>query len=384
MEARSLRSSIAFYLLLVATGPIFAASHRTENFIVTAPNRQQAVQVAEAAERFRRDLSLEWLERELPRWPEPCPIRVDVDPRKGAGGATSFSFQNQQPFGWEMNIQGSFERIMDSVLPHEVTHTIFATHFGGPLPRWADEGACTTVEHASERQKQEGWLIQFIQEQRGIPFNQMFAMTEYPNDILPLYAQGYSVARYLIAQGGKPKFVRFVGEGMSTNNWNIAVQKHYGYDRLGDLQLEWQDWLVRGQSVSDIRRDDSNDSDVVLASATIPERRAQPRARGERPVIEGQESDPFETRAASLASSDGWYARQVNSKPTQTNLDSGSKKQPTASRLPPTRTARIDRSRQARTVTPPTRSRGQGSSSSDDSGWTSLSIRSQRDSSLLR
>ena len=37
-------------------------------------------------------------------------------------------------------------RILDSVLPHEITHTIFATHFGQPLPRWADEGACTTVD----------------------------------------------------------------------------------------------------------------------------------------------------------------------------------------------------------------------------------------------
>ena len=68
-----------------------------------------------------------------------------------------------------MKIQGSRERILDSVLPHEITHTIFATHFGRPLPRWADEGACTTVEHASEKAKQDKLLIQFLLTDRGIP-----------------------------------------------------------------------------------------------------------------------------------------------------------------------------------------------------------------------
>ena len=111
-------------------------------------------------------------------------------------------FDRGRPFGWRMSIQGSYQRVMDSVLPHEVTHTIFATHFGQPLPRWADEGACTTVEHESEKNKQHHNLIRFLQTRRGIPFNKMFAMKEYPPDVLPLYAQGYSVTRYLIQQGG--------------------------------------------------------------------------------------------------------------------------------------------------------------------------------------
>jgi hypothetical protein len=31
-------------------------------------------------------------------------------------------FRARQPFGWTMTIQGSRERVLDSVLPHEVTH----------------------------------------------------------------------------------------------------------------------------------------------------------------------------------------------------------------------------------------------------------------------
>ena len=101
---------------------------------------------------------------------------MQVGQRLGAGGGTSFVFDHGEVFGWEMSIQGSLERVLDSVLPHEVTHTIFATHFRRPLPRWADEGGSTTVEHASERNKQQRMLVAFLQTGLGISFSQMFAM----------------------------------------------------------------------------------------------------------------------------------------------------------------------------------------------------------------
>src|SRR5258708_36067887 len=89
----------------------------------------------------------------------------------GAGGATTFSFfpnaqGSAEVCNWDMQIQGSLERILDSVLPHEVSHTIFACHFRRPLPRWADEGAATLAEHESERSRQEQTLKQGIRTQR--------------------------------------------------------------------------------------------------------------------------------------------------------------------------------------------------------------------------
>jgi hypothetical protein len=219
-------------------------SVRSEHFIVTAPSEEFAREVCVEAERLRKDLAIEWLGRELPPWRGPCPITVRF--QSGAGGATSFMFDNGVPFGWTMNIFGPPERILDSVLPHEITHTIFATHFGGPLPRWADEGACTTVEHASEKAKQDKFLIEFLHTDKGIPFNQMFRMTEYPDPILPLYSQGYSLTRFLLQQGGKRKFVNYVGDGMATNNWGEATRKHYGFKNLSELQVTWVEWVRSG------------------------------------------------------------------------------------------------------------------------------------------
>lgn len=241
MEARTIRWALCACL------PIFlGASYRTQNFIVNAPTQAIAKQVGDSAESFRRDIAVEWLGEPLQAWAQPCPIQVQVGEKLGAGGATSFVFDRGEVFGWQMSIQGSLERILDSVLPHEVTHTIFATHFRRPLPRWADEGACTTVEHTSERTKQQQMLIQFLKTGRGISFSSMFAMKEYPADVLPLYAQGHSLASYFIAQGGKQKFLKFVADGLQDENWSRTVQAHYGYEDLRVLQTTWLDWVRNG------------------------------------------------------------------------------------------------------------------------------------------
>jgi hypothetical protein len=222
------------------------AGYRTQNFIVEAPSPQMAEQIGRAAEKYRRELAIDWLGKEMANWSQPCPITAQVAPHLGAGGATSFVFEHGEVFGWRMTIQGSLERILDSVLPHEVTHTIFATHFRQPLPRWADEGACTTVEHASEKAKQQQMLVNFLQTGRGIAFSKMFAMREYPRDVMPLYSQGYSLARWLVAQGGRRKFLDYISDGLRDENWTRATKQHYGYDSLRTLQETWLAWVAQG------------------------------------------------------------------------------------------------------------------------------------------
>lgn len=241
MDARIIRA-----VVLTAVLASLGAGYRTPNFIVEASNEGLAQRVGLAAEKYRRELAILWIGEEFPDWKEPCPITVQVAPHLGAGGETSFIFDRGQVFGWKMRVQGSEQRVLDSVLPHEVTHTVLATHFRQPLPRWADEGACTTVEHASERNKQQNLLIRFLQTNKGIAFSQMFAMKEYPPDMLPLYAQGYSLARYLIEQGGRRKFVEFVGEGLKRESWGSATKAYYGYDNLAKLQNSWLEWVKQG------------------------------------------------------------------------------------------------------------------------------------------
>jgi len=244
------RPALALALVLqlaVGLPSVFAAGYKTTNFVVSAPTPQLAKEIGDAAEVYRRQLALEWIGKEMPSWSKPCPINARVAPNLGAGGATSFVFDRGEVFDWKMNIQGSRERILDSVLPHEITHTIFASHFRQPLPRWADEGACTTVEHRSEIAKQERMLIDFLKHQRGIPFNQMFAMKDYPSDVMPLYSQGHSVAQWLIESGGRREFLNFLADGMQDDNWQRAVHQHYGFENLVAMQTSWLGWVKDGR-----------------------------------------------------------------------------------------------------------------------------------------
>ena len=222
--------------------------YETANFVITnAPTAEFARELGEAAERWRRDLAILWLGQEMPNWSAKCPIKVKVG-NYGASGDTTFKFNYGEVYGWDMNVQGTRERILDSVLPHEISHTIFASYFRRPLPRWVDEGAATSVEHISERSNYRRLLLEFVDPavRRAIPFNRMVEMQEYPQDFLPLYSQCNSVAEFLIGQGGHRRFIAFAKDGLDTNDWNAAALKHYGYDNLGDLQVVWIRWVGEG------------------------------------------------------------------------------------------------------------------------------------------
>src|SRR4051794_32787584 len=107
MEARSLRAAIVIAAAIALTigqtaSQSLAAgraypSVRSQDFVVSAPTVELATEICQAAETYRRDLAIEWLGQEIPEWPGICPIRADVSPQLGAGGATSFVFQGRVP-----------------------------------------------------------------------------------------------------------------------------------------------------------------------------------------------------------------------------------------------------------------------------------------------
>ena len=248
MEAESWRHHLyrwaTVVVLLLWVTPVDGAGFRTRNFIVQASTPQLAQAVGQAAEKYRHDLAQYWLDKPLPPWPAPCPIRVNAGPHLAAQGVTTYNPAPVRDF--QMEVVGTTERILDSVLPHEVTHTVLATHFGRPLPRWADEGICTTVEHDAERSKHEAKLREFLSSRRGIPMNHLFLMKEYPADVLPMYAQGYSVCQFLIAQKGPREFIDFLHDYMQHPSWTANVRRHYQYESLAELQKYWVDWVSSG------------------------------------------------------------------------------------------------------------------------------------------
>ncbi len=315
----------------------------SQNFIVFAATPQFAAQVSQAAEEYRSKLATYWLGKELPSWSERCPVHVLASPQLGAGGETRFAPVPGGVGNWMMQVQGTEERVLDSVLPHEITHTIFATHFApynsAPpfdryLPRWADEGACTTVEHEEEKSKHRHFLQDFLRTGRGIAFNKMFGLKDYPKDILPLYAQGHSVVQFLLDQGGPRKFVGFLEDGMRNGAWQVAMKTHYEYESIGELQTQWNRWLRDGSPKSlagyaPSMRSDAPASSIALASTAAPAKinaklgSFERRTPSEEVLAQTAPSPLKGLEGASYTTGDSWYRSRLRAVASGTALSAG-------------------------------------------------------------
>ena len=219
------------------------ASFQTKNFTVTAPNDQIAQQVGQYAEKYRKEKALLWLGKEMAPWGRPCPLKVEI--KANPGGATTFAFDKGAIWDQEMNVQGPLERVLNSVLPHEITHTVFAYHFRCPLPRWADEGGSVLSEDDIERKRHDELVRQSLAGGRAFRLRVLFDMKQYPEsgmDIMTLYAEGYSLVRFLVETTDRQEFLRFLGDGMK-QGWDYAVRTHFAMNRVEDLEECWLKWL---------------------------------------------------------------------------------------------------------------------------------------------
>lgn len=234
------------WTVLVLVNISQAATYSTKNFTVTASDPRVAEQMANRAEDLRKTLANFWLGKTMPNWYERCKIKVDYG-NKLPGGSTSFSFHKGEVYGWDMQVWGTVERIYDSVLPHEITHTILASHFRTPVPRWADEGAATFTEHEAERAKYRQQLYLALKSNKGIPLEHLFTIEEYPTEAMPLYAHGFSLAEFLIRQRGPHYYVSFVDQCLAEEmTWDELVYQYYGYASLQNLQNDWIAWVRDG------------------------------------------------------------------------------------------------------------------------------------------
>lgn len=296
MDARTFARLLLTLLWLIPATKSFAAPQRgvrSENFIIYAEDPEHAQQISIAAEKYRKKLAKEWLGKEMPQWSDPIPVTVKVG-QIGAGGDTRFNFQFYQKtqqyevHGWNMRVQGSLERILDSVLPHEITHTVLASYFRCPLPRWADEGASTLCECESERSRQMHLLKEVMGSNTQYQLHELMSIMEYPQDshsVYKLYAQGYSLADLLVQLGGRRKFLKFL-EDVLTNrhnerfDWNNALKRHYQIQGVQDLDYQWKNWVMAGSP-------EARDPEQFLAALRPTAKPSRGTARGQSP------EDPF-------------------------------------------------------------------------------------------
>ncbi len=259
-------------VLLVSVVASMGAVQQTPNFVVYAPTPQIAQQVGQYAELYRREKAREWLGEEMPPWSQPCPLYVKVT-MDGPTGATTFTFGPGTVLGMKMEIQGPLDRLLSSVLPHEITHTVLAHYFRCPVPRWADEGGSVLSEDDLERERHDRLTRQILNQGRQIPLRRLLSLKEYPRgEVHCLYAQGYSVTDYLVKRGNRQTFLQFIAYAMH-HGWDRAVQAYYGHRNIEELEGAWLTYL------RDMRR---QPNDIIARDQ--PRTAGEPRKAGDRPA----------------------------------------------------------------------------------------------------
>ena len=208
------------------------------NFLVIAPTAPIAQAVGDAAEKYRRSIALEWFGKEQPRWIKSCPVNVKIN-SGGAAGATSFGFENEQVTIVRMELEGPLDRLLNASLPHEITHVLFAYHFCSPVPRWADEGAAILSEDQTGRLSHEKALELILSTPgRFISLEKLLGLSDFPKDAAALYAEGYSLTRFLVESENREVLLKFVADGMRYG-WEKAARRHYGYDTIATMERAW-------------------------------------------------------------------------------------------------------------------------------------------------
>lgn len=215
-----------------------ATTYRSAHFVVEAPGEEAARRIAAEAERKLKDLAIAWLGRELPDWSEPCPVTVTLG-AQASRGCTTFVFGDSGIARQEMHLEGTLDRILDGVLPHEMTHVVLAHYFGRPIPRWADEGGASLSEGKVEEARYHDQVRRLLAApDRQIPLRELFDLARYPHDLFAFYTSGHSVSSYLVGLKGRRTFLSFVALGMG-GDWDGAVRRYYGFESVEDLEQAW-------------------------------------------------------------------------------------------------------------------------------------------------
>ena len=108
-------------------------------------------------------------------------------------------------------------------------------------PRWADEGASLLSEDLSEHQRHDQIVDVLIARRGNLPLDRLFTVEEYPEDLMGFYGQGYSISRFLVEMGGRPRFLAFVKDGSKTG-WDAAARAHYGLAGRPGARPAWRSW----------------------------------------------------------------------------------------------------------------------------------------------
>jgi hypothetical protein len=244
------------YLILVATltgpaqeppapkapavpGDAGTTRYTTPNFIVEAPSKEAARLIGKHAEAEREWLASLWLGKEAPILKERCLIRVKAGKGEASGVST---FEHDEAATdvpkQEITLEGPIGELGRDALSREVMHSLLVQRLGVVPPRWVLTGAGIMTQGEHEQKSHLDALRTALGSKKVMRLAQLFELQEYPSNWQTMYAQSFSVTRFLVERKDRETYLSFVQRGMQ-HGWDDAVQRYYGLDNVAELEAAW-------------------------------------------------------------------------------------------------------------------------------------------------
>jgi len=242
-------------LLLLAASLVNAAGFvHNENFVVITESgldphedTRFAETVLAAAEKYRREISLEWFGEVLPSGIGRTTISVRHAADRDSGLTWAMDHPDRKMHTVYLFATG--EEATGSTLAHEIAHVVLATHFPHPhrLPAWLEEGIASRYDD-DQRNQTRGSVLRFFTRQDHWPrIEGVLNAENIAAEDTRSYAAAVSLTEMLLAQGDKETLLQF-GRAAARSGWQQAMTDSYRIRNAAQLQQRWQEWVSASAS----------------------------------------------------------------------------------------------------------------------------------------
>lgn len=221
-----------------------------DNFIVLTPaqpsereGQKFAERMLDEAGKFRAEFAKEWLGEELQTGSGKSIISVTFD--DGANSALTWAKDHPSRRYHNVYLKTSRENALGGTLHHELAHTVMATRYPEPnrLPPWVEEGIASRYDIPVLIAVRQQEVLSWLRIGRAPQLIPLLMSTNIASFDDTQYATAESLVSFLLTRGDAQTVIRFAADGQLLG-WDAALQTHYQIDDVGQLQIEWQDWLV--------------------------------------------------------------------------------------------------------------------------------------------
>lgn len=236
---------VVIALVLSTTGEARAVGFaHNENFIVFARTQPLAEKTLAEAERLRKKIAEQWLQKELPSGEGRTLIHVELSDSEDSGLTWAKDPSDPKQTLHRMWLTTTRDRALGSMLAHEMTHAVLATKFPDRLSPWIEEGIASLNDDPGRAADRMRILRRCAQQGSWPRLGRIIGAQRIAATDDAAYCVAPSVVQYLLSRGDKADLIRFAAAAKEKGD-ERALRECYGFRGVEDLQLAWEAWASK-------------------------------------------------------------------------------------------------------------------------------------------